>query len=423
MATEGYTGPQGAGGTAFAARRPEPGVAEFRLTEGLEPREGLTVVLTFPKGVVLEPSEMQRAGWLLADNRGVLLALLVFLGLLWYCIFTWRKVGRDPRPGVIIPRYRPPEGHGPAALRYLPRLGASYDSRCFSSDLLALAVSGHLSIGSQKKLLGDDWWLERSETRGEPSVGKAAFGSDTLTRMLPAQAALLEKLFPGGEDRLELKSSNASTVSTAQLAHRKALDAELHPRFFRKNGDKTATAAVIGIAGVVFALAVSGGNGIPFIMIIVVATVVTLLKFAHMVRAPTLEGRSLMDEIEGLKLYLTVAERDELAGMPGPDHPAALDAERYESLLPFAVALDVEDAWTKKFTLAAGAAAAAEASRRMGWYSGHVPVTNLGNFTRAMGSTLSSRIASSSSPPASSSGSGGGGSSGGGGGGGGGGGR
>ena len=99
-----------------------------------------------------------------------------------------------------------------------------------------------------------------------------------------------------------------------------------------------------------------------------------------------------------------------------------LDAKRYEFLLPYAVALEVEDAWTNKFTLAVGAAAAAAATAGIAWYRGG-GMDSLGSLSKAVGNSLSSQIASSSSPPGSSSGSGGGGSSGGGGGGGGGGGR
>jgi uncharacterized membrane protein YgcG len=150
--------------------------------------------------------------------------------------------------------------------------------------------------------------------------------------------------------------------------------------------------------------------------------VITLLIFGRLVKAPTVEGRKLMDEVEGLKLYLSVAERDELARMKGPDGPPLLDDKRYEMLLPYAVALEVEEAWTEKFTAAVGAAAAAEATRRIGWYHGG-DVGDLGSLSRAIGASLTSQIASSSKPPGSSSGSGGGGSSGGGGGGGGGGGR
>ena len=160
----------------------------------------------------------------------------------------------------------------------------------------------------------------------------------------------------------------------------------------------------------------------PAVAVIGALMVVTLLIFGRLVKAPTVEGRKLMDEVEGLKLYLSVAERDELARMKEPDAPPALDEKRYEMLLPYAVALEVEDAWTDKFTAAVGAAAAAEATRRIGWYRGG-DVSDLGSLSRAVGSSLTSQIASSATPPGSSSGSGGGGSSGGGGGGGGGGGR
>jgi uncharacterized membrane protein YgcG len=151
--------------------------------------------------------------------------------------------------------------------------------------------------------------------------------------------------------------------------------------------------------------------------------VISLITFARLVRAPTLDGRDLLEATDGLALYLSVAERQELSQMPFRDRPPMLDDKRYEALLPFAVALDVEDAWTKKFTAAVGAAAAAEAASRMSWYRGSGPISNIGDFTDSIGSSLSSQISSSASPPGSSSGGGGGGSSGGGGGGGGGGGR
>jgi Predicted membrane protein (DUF2207). len=48
---EGYTGPQGAKGTAYTAEIPEPGVARYTLTQPLGPYEGFTIVLSFPKGI------------------------------------------------------------------------------------------------------------------------------------------------------------------------------------------------------------------------------------------------------------------------------------------------------------------------------------------------------------------------------------
>ncbi len=178
----------------------------------------------------------------------------------------------------------------------------------------------------------------------------------------------------------------------------------------------------IGAVGLALAAAVSGGGGLLLIAIIGALMLAAVITFAFLVPAPTAEGRKLLDEIEGLKLYLGVAERDELARLPGPDAPPLLDAQRYQFLLPYALALDVEVAWTEKFTAAVGAAAAEAATANIGWYRGG-NLTSLGQLTSSLGSSLNSQIASASSPPGSSSGGGGGGFSGGGGGGGGGGGR
>jgi hypothetical protein len=413
MAAEGYTGRQGVRGYDYAADVPSAGVARYTLTAPLAPREGFTLVLTFPKGIVAEPTAADRARWLLADNRGILVALAGLIAMLVFCFVRWSSVGRDPAGGVIIPRYFPPEGRTPAATRYLRRMG--YDSRCFTSDLLDLAVAGHLTIHREEGRRRDEWRLERVE---------AAPRARSLGAM---QQRLLERLFRFRSGVTEVSQSNASLLSAAQSAHSKMLDEDMKGRYFTFNGGSVATAALIGGSTIGLGGLVSGGHGVPVIVGVAAIAVVALLVFAWAVRAYTPEGRKLMDEVEGLRLYLGVAERQELAGMAGPAAPPGapppLDTARYEAMLPYAVALDVEDAWTRKFTAAVGAAAAAEVTRGMAWYSGSRPVTDLGSLTRSLGSGLSSQIASASSPPGSSSGSGGGGSSGGGGGGGGGGGR
>jgi hypothetical protein len=448
LGAEAYTGPQGAQGTAYSAALPAPGTAEYRLTSGLGPREGLTIVLTFPKGLIAEPTGAQRAGWFLGDNAGVLVALVGLLAMLMYCSMMWWRVGRDPRPGVIIPRYEPPTDHTPASLRYLRR--TEYDMRCFSADLLALAVGGHVRIHEDRKRRSSSWRLERTDpapVAATSAAAGAAAGSrggghgeghhgrldGGLQATVPAPHArlrpLLDKLLPAGRRQLELKDTNATTVAGARDAHKKALDQALHPEYFLRHKRKAVTAFVfLPVTGLVAFLA-SGGAGIPAIVFILFVMLVLSSFFTWLVRAPTDKGRRLLDEMEGLKLYLSVAERDELAGLQTPsggastDAPPRLDAERYEALLPWAVALEVEDAWTKKFTAAAGAAAVAAATRGMTWYAGTGRPSDLSGFTRSIGSSLTSSIASASSPPGSSSGSGGGGSSGGGGGGGGGGGR
>lgn len=409
MQVEAYTGPQGAKGQAYRASRVAPGVARFELTEPLPPYNGLTIVVSFPKGVVAEPTAAQRAGWLLRDNAGLLTAFAGLVLLLAFCAARWQRVGRDPRRGTIIARYEPPEGRSPAELRYLLR--RRYDPRCFTSDLLISAVNGRVAIERERRrLLGDRWFVRST------GDGSGAAAPHTV-------AALTAALFGKG-DRVELDKKNASLLQRVRTLHAKALDSRLRGSHFNRNGGSVVVAALIaGLAGVL-AFQLSGGGSLG-VVVLCGLMAVTVFVFAWLVQAPTQGGRRLLDEAEGLKLYLSVAERDELAAMQNPaDAPErpVLDASRYERLLPYAIALDVEDAWTKKFTAAVGAAAAAAATSQIAWYHGG-RADDLGGIAKALGGGLTSSIASASTPPGSSSGGGGGGSSGGGGGGGGGGGR
>ena len=168
--------------------------------------------------------------------------------------------------------------------------------------------------------------------------------------------------------KLELQNTNAATVSGAQASHTETLKKRYQPAMFQRNGRSIGVAFAIALVGIALAFTLSGGAGLLAIIGIMLLMIVVLVVFAILVKAPTLAGRKLLDEIEGLRTYLGVAERDELARMPGPDQPPMLDAKRYERLLPYAVALDVEDAWTKKFTLAVGAAAAAATTAAIHWY-------------------------------------------------------
>ena len=407
MTAEGYSGVSGARGQDFTTALPAPGIARWQLRRPLQPQEGLTVVLSFPKGLVAAPGRLQRVSWLLHDNRGVLIALAGMVVLLGYCVQRWRRVGRDPPAGTIIVRYDPPGGYSPAGLRYMTRM--AYDTRCFSADLLASAVEGAVQIHRDKRPLKDAWRLTWSGGDGE-AVSTAE------------QRALLQRLFTGHGTTLELDNANASTMQVAIAQHTHALAKRFQPALFQRHGGSIGVAALVAALTAASALALSGGSGVPLILAVLAAMLVVLVVFAVAIKAPTPAGRRLMDEIAGLKRYLEVAERDDLARLGGPDAPPALDARRYERLLPYAVALEVEDAWTNKFTLAVGAAAAAAATSAIAWYHG-AGSGDLGSFASSLGSSLSSQISSSSTPPGSSSGGGGGGSSGGGGGGGGGGGR
>ena len=138
------------------------------------------------------------------------------------------------------------------------------------------------------------------------------------------------------------------------------------------------------------------------------------ILFYHLLKAPTLLGRKVLDKIEGFKMYLATAEKDRLNYIT----PVEKTPELFEKYLPYAFALSVEQNWSEQFSDVLSNAAA-EQNYSPAWYSGTGwSGFNAAAFTSSFSSSFSSAISSSSSAPGSSSGSGG--SSGGGGGGGGG---
>ena len=73
--------------------------------------------------------------------------------------------------------------------------------------------------------------------------------------------------------------------------------------------------------------------------------------------AYTREGRKVQDHIEGLRQYLGVAERDDLARIKAPE----MTPIEFARMLPYALALDVEKTWADRFAAVLG-----RVSRRCG---------------------------------------------------------
>jgi uncharacterized membrane protein len=178
-----------------------------------------------------------------------------------------------------------------------------------------------------------------------------------------------------------------------------------------------------------FALPFVGGEvaGIYFLSTATSSAVIIFLLsaigmnvlFYHLLKAPTRAGRRVLDTIEGFAVFLSATEKDRLAMLNPPEKTPEL----FERYLPYALALDLEQAWSEQFSdiLSAAAAEKGGAGYSPIWYSGTAfSALSAGDFASSLGGSFSDAISSSSTAPGSGSGSGGGGSSGGGGGGGGG---
>ncbi len=408
---DAYTGPAGSTASNARAASSLPGIARFETTQSLPRGHGLTIAVGFPKGLVAEPSGWTRFTWLLVDNRALIVLMLGLIGILVFYWRSWLTKGRGPAPGIIIAQYEPPASYSPAGLRYV--IKERYDQGAFTADLVALATKGLVSIERENRLLGDRWTLIRSDKPNNEELP-------------PSEAALLQALFLQG-NRVELKKSNetAQRMQAVIKAHRKAVHHRYQGRYIEPNHGTLIIGWALSVVLAAVTLLMAGGSGMVFIIAGLAGLVFVNVMFTFLMPAPTEEGRKLRDHAEGLKRYLSVAEKEDLSRleMPQADAPE-LTPKRYELLLPFAMALDVESAWTDKFTRAVGQSVAEQTQRNMSWYTGSgVATGSLSAMSSGLSKGLSSSISSASTPPGSSSGGGGGGSSGGGGGGGGGGGR
>jgi len=397
LIVEGYTGRYGSNAQDYGRYLDDEGNVHFEANRPLPASHGLTVVVGWPKGFVDEPTHMDRAGWMLKDNANLMAAFAGFVLMLLYYIPVWIKHGRDPEEGVVVTRYDPPKGFSPASLRYIRQM--YYDDKVMTAAIVNLAVKGYLEI--EKK--GKTHSLSRVD-------------SDVLRPpMAPGEQELFNGLFKQG-DTVTLKNSNHDVLRKAKADHSVSLENDYKKHYFQTNALLNVPPILIVIASVIVALNVGRGPT-ALVIAMVVVSFATAVFFAVIMKRPTLRGRKLLDEMLGFKDFLEVAEKEEL----NLRNPPQKTPELFEMMLPYALALGVEQAWSEKFAKVLAAIRSPDgAAYSPSWYNGTWNTSNLSKTTNSFSSGLSSAVGSAVSPPGSSSGGGGGGFSGGGGGGGGG---
>ncbi len=209
---DAYLGEAGSQGSEWTAEVTARDTVRFVSGRALDPYEGLTIAVGFPKGLVPEPSALERGQRLLVDNRGAIVGLIGLLFVIGWQAWAWNRVGRDPLPGAIYPRYEAPEGYSPGMLRYVLKFG--YDKTATAAALVHMAVLGHVVLDKPKKR----FVVRRGEGTPESKTEKALF----------------EALFAGG-DSLTFEQAEHARVGKAVKAHEKALRSRMETHYFRHN--------------------------------------------------------------------------------------------------------------------------------------------------------------------------------------------
>ncbi|MCP4334456.1 MAG: DUF2207 domain-containing protein [Gammaproteobacteria bacterium] len=459
LSLTGYTGPQGSSEQALDFRRIGDSQAYFQTTQVLARYEGMTIVAGWPKGLVQEPSAAQQRAWFIADNNSAIIVAGGTLLLLIYYLLLWRWLGRDPPAGIIVPRYRAPAGYSPASVRFIERMG--YDKTCFTTAIINLAIKGALEINDDD----GDFQLTRTGPAGSPLAAgesqvleglfKGGLNHISIKRSnhsLLSQAIDKHKRSLKRDYEKKHFATNSWLIVPGALASLALITAAIANLPSEDVIFKTIFLGAFTLAPLMLVYkAVSrvlrmGKNGIvrygifmlpmfifmwllfsfgfPYmelardVPMALVAGLVAMLAlhyfFYQWLKAPTLAGRRLLDQIEGFRHYLEVAEEDELA-LQGAPH---FSSDIYETWLPYAIAFDLENEWSAKLNNAIAAGTVEQSYSHPRWYHGHSRPSR--HFSSSLANSFNSAIASSSIAPGSSSGSSGGSSGGGGGGGGGG---
>jgi len=391
----GFTGAQGSNERGLSTSS-ENGAFSFSANHRLGQGYGLTILLSWLKGFIAEPTQQQKITWFFHDNRDALLLSGAVVLLLLYYFAVWSAVGRDPARGVIMPRYEPPANLSPAAMRYLVRMG--YDHKAFSAAILDMAVRGFINIKED----GGTYTLNR--TKADNRV------------LSPDEKSLATVLFDGRSD-LWLQNENHTLVSAGIKTLKAWLKIAEQKIYFvtnsrymipavlfsalslagvvaMQNGPKVILAGFIsfwlsfwslGVAGLakmsyhqwsallqsqhkspamigavvffsLFALPFVAGELVGlallvattswFVALFLLLNVGIHILFHYLLKAPTRAGRQLLDQVEGFKLFLGRVDGDRLNRVTPPDQTP----QTFERFLPYALALDLEQDWAEKFS-------------------------------------------------------------------------
>ena len=387
------------------------------------PYNTLTLAIGFEGGTVVQPTPPSES-WIVQIVPKVLLAIsgfwLVFAILLRS--FLWRDAkGR----GTIIAQFEPPAGSDLLMDAEILRRGPSGLPALF----IDFAVRGMLKVIDTSPEAGGS--ANRFEMELVTAEGSTAREKRVLVALFGKKLEPGERQDPGrlsASEGAALYAMRASTATAAVTEGFRAKPVTSVPTWVRRGAALTWFAFAPVWAWAAWFGALEAEVVLPAILgtVLALVTSIVLLLPVRLTRA----GAEHKEYLQGLRLYLTVAEEERLRMLQSPEGALRVDVTDHdavvklnERLLPYAVLWGVEDRWVEELR-------AEWAGETPAWFDGaDFTPSIINNFSAASVSTVRPIVATSSGSWSSSggssfsSGSSGGGFSGGGGGGGGGGGR
>ncbi len=361
----------------------------------LDPKNGLTASITFPKNIFQPPT---LTIWERSNLSSYLWALILPIITFIVCFWLWTKHGKDPKINkTIIALYEPPKDLSILEAITI-RNDGSFSNDSITASIINFAVKGLIKIEQidKKKVLGlvkdkpDFKLIKQNKSRDEIS---------------PTEKQLFSNIFEGQQEVL-LSSLKKTMPKNILILKNKIKKDLIDKEFFTDKGFKF-KAGLSVMAVFVFFLSLRMIEKNFFVGSAGSISGIILFVFGFLMTQKTLKGAESKWEIECFKHYMNVAEKY---------RQEFYEKENiFEKFLPYAIAFGMTKIWIKKMELIYG----------QDFYNNYMPAwyigSTLGSFNaEKMTNSLSSISHSISSSVGTKSGSGGRGFSGGGGGGGGG---
>jgi uncharacterized membrane protein len=381
-----------------------------KTTQPLTANQGLTYVVSLKSGY-FHPSKWYET---LAEYSGPIIGIsLPILVLGGAGLAYWWRRGRDAKgTGVIVPQYDAPDNLKALQVDGLMDFRAS--NAGITATIIDLAVRGYIQIIETKKdkklrkdslsyslkLLNNDF---TGLDENEKSLINALFGSATV----------------GNEvDVSKQKNKLYTTANKLRGDVKQQLTSEGYFRAKTPGASKKRRIGLWILGGLILLVVAVVYGGVLSIIGFVIGGLIAAVCLVS-IDARTAKGVAAKEHVEGLKLYLNVAEKQRIKKLQSPDAAYADHAkepkktvELFEKLLPFAMVLGVEKQWSKQFE--------SLYTTPPDWYNGNWNTFNAVYLTSHLNDGIGSAVNTAFSSPASSGSSGGGGGFSGGGGGGGG---
>lgn len=385
----------------------------FKSIEPLQPKEGFTTATSWKKGIIATQSNWAYFWWMFKNNQAVFLLPLLAVLFAIYNFIMWWRVGRDPKPGSIMPEFFPPKKLSPAAMGFIYNQG--FDNKLVAATITDWAAQKYIDID-----------VEREGLLFKHNAYKITAGT------ADAKPADYENFADRADDIIGttiskgLYNSGLGSIRTAIErdldTNYKATKENAFKGLFILNNWYMAPGNLLTILAflyVMFGVLTKPGMQNPwhfgYLFAGLIPCIIVQSIYYRLIKSYTSEGRKTMDSIEGFRMFLKAADEQRFNAM----NPPKKTIELYEAYLPFAIALDCEIEWSEHFKDII-ATAAINPNNSLTTMSRSLRNSSL---TASFSDSFSGAISSASSPPSSSSGGGssfGGGSSGSGGGGGGG---